>query len=830
VTCAALLVLTSVPSCASGGGSGSRAGVRAPGSDPTLSAPAYAPEFSWFVRPLPTQGTVELALYIDAGSRDAAPVQVAALAAHALAARFDADASQPPVRAQVTPDASAFVLTCSAEQLLACARRLTTLLRPAPLSAGELTAAHVQLREARSGAHADATRSAEAAALRALLGPEANGLFPLGEAEHDVDASAAVVQAFVNAHYGSQRALLLAEGDVDAHALDALGLELREAPAAPRQRERRQLPDGGGVAVEMAHENAASVALRARSLEHARAIVHLLRDPAFVTNTPLPPLDLAAFELRGGALVLLTLPTDRLEGRPEDAARELAVLALRASDAADSLPWGESPSSDDSGDHALEWAPPGAGTVQALGERWAARQPVETANDPAVFPSDTLGLGITLDGGRADALDEADPDARTRRIAETALREAHARALQQARPWHAQSVLEPLFALPDLGHDAAVSPEQLWGPVDASLPNGALLRVALSPTGENGVLVAFDGGPGEDGEPLHGRAALAVTALAQRCVRMLGAMDGVSVATRVAADRVGLWFEDNGAGWARVVDVAARCALEHTPDDADLQDAKRALLTELGADGSEARMRGWVAMALSPSQPGRVAPAGAAERLDAVRVGDITRALERLRVGARTRVLAFVRASPRRVARRVAPRLATLAGGESFEPVRSRALGNSPHAVAWVGGAPQHARLLVAFRDPVAAAAHDAPESHLGRAHAAALAARLRGIGLDVIWSSGDGGAYGHWSAVAIETTVDALDGLPARIEAALRADLVLGPTLTELARPRTTSLEEQALRGLPSLVAAPATPSVGPRYVVARPQGAEAMRRQNGR
>jgi hypothetical protein len=551
------------------------------------------------------------------------------------------------VRAQVTPDASAFVLTCSAEQLLACAARLTTLLRPAPLSASELTAAHVQLREARSGAHADATRSAEAAALRALLGAEANGLFPLGEAEHDVDASAAVVQAFVDAHYGSQRALLLAEGDVDAHALDALGLELREAPAAPRQRESRQLPNGGGVAVEVAHENAASVALRARSLEHARAIVHLLRDPAFLTNTPLPPLDLAAFELRGGALVLLTLPTARLQGRPEDAARELAVLALRASDAADVAALGREPEQRRLGRPRLEWAPR---AVRAPCRRWGSAGPPDSRwrprGDPAVFPSDTLGLGITLDGGRADALDEADPT-RARAASPRPHCGRPTRApLQQARPWHDEAVLEPLFALPDLGHDAAVSPEQLWGPVDATLPNGALLRVALSPTGENGVLVAFDGGPGEDGEPLHGRAALAVTALAQRCVRMLGAMDGVSVATRVAADRVGLWFEDSGAGWARVVDVAARCALEHVPDDADLQDAKRALLTELGADGSEARMRGWVAMALSPSQPGRVAPAGAAERLDAVRVGDVTRALERLRVGARTHLSAFVRASP----------------------------------------------------------------------------------------------------------------------------------------------------------------------------------------
>lgn len=803
--------------------------MRGPAQGTPSAGPEFVAEFSWFVRPLPTQGTVELALYFDAGSRDAAPTQVAALAAFALAARLTEQAPSAPVHTRVTPDATAFELSCTAAELQACVQRLASLLRPAPLSAQELTAAHVRLREARSGARADATRSAEAAALGALLGSDAAGLFPLGDAEHDDDSSATLVQAFVDAHYGSQRALLLAEGDVDARALDDVGAELRGGPAAPRSRASRELATGPGVAVDVGHAGAAAVAFRARDMGHARAMVQLLRDPAFLGEAHAPLADLAAFELRGGALVLLTLPTERLDGRPEEAASTLANLALRASDAADVLPWRATGDTDLS--HAPEQAPrswPGADGVQALGERWAARQP--QATDAPAFLGDALGLGVSVDGGRADALDDADPDARTRRAAETALREALVHAQQSARPWQGQVGLESLLAVPNERDPESASPDVLWASVDATLPNGTLLRVALSPTGENGVLVAFDGGPGEDGEPLHGRAALAITALAQRCVRMLGALPGVMVSTRVAADRVGLWFEDGGAGWARVVDVAARCGLEQLPDDADLQDAKRALLTELGAEGSNARMRGWVALALSPSQPGRVAPSGAAERLDAVHLGDVTRALEALRVGARTHVSAFVQASPRRVARRLAPRLATLTPGEIFEPVRSRALGNSPHAVAWVGGAPGHARLLVAFRDPVSPSTHDASEGHLGRAHAAALAARLRGIGLTVIWAEGDGGAYGHWSAVAIETTVEALDELAPRIEAALRDELQLAPALEELARARPVSLGEHALSGLPGLLAAPPTPATGPRYIVARPQGAEAMRRQNGR
>lgn len=823
--CAALFACPAAVGCS--GPSATSGTVRAPATGAALAGPEYVPEFSWFVRPLPTDGTVQLALYLDAGSRDATPPQVATLAAHALAARLTAETPSAPVRARVTPDATAFETACPAAQVLPCVERLTSLLRPAPLSAQELTGAHVQLREARASATGDATRSAEAAALRALLGADADALFPLGQAEHDTDASSALVQAFVDDHYGSQRALLLAEGDLDAHALDDLGRELRDQRPAPRQRASRALTTGTGVAVDVAHEGAAAVALRARSMEHARAIVQRLRDPAFHTTAERAPLDLAAFELRGGALVLLTLPSARLEGRPEEAAQRLATLALRASDATDTLPWRDPATGDASGDAtsmeaARAWR--SAASLQALGERWASRQP--SARDDTSFSDAPLGLGITLDGGRADALDEADPDARTRRSAETALREALAAAQRQARPWQQQADLEAAFALPDADADTEV----LWAPVQATLPNGARLRVAGSPTGENGVLVAFDGGPGEDGEPVHGRAALAVTALARRCARMLGALDGVHVATHVQADRVGLWFEDRGAGGERVLDVAARCGLELSPDDADLEDAKRVLLTELGPVGSEARMRGWVAAALSPSQPGRVAPAGVAERLDAVRLGDVARALERLRVGARSHVVAFVRESPRRIARRIAPRLASALVGEAFVAERSRGLGNSPHAVAWVGGAPSHARLLVAFRDPLGGEALDTPESHRGRAHAAAVAARLRSVGLAVVWAAGDGGAYGHWSAVAIETTVDTLDGLPARIEAALREDLPLATPLAELARARPQSLGDQALAALPPLATGESTPTTGPRYIVARPQGAEAMRRQNGR
>ncbi|MCB9628500.1 MAG: insulinase family protein [Sandaracinaceae bacterium] len=798
------------------------------------ATPPYEPAFSWLVRPLPTRGAVRLVLYVDAGSRDSTPPQVATLAAYILAARLSTDSGASRVQPHVTPDATGYELECAAADVVRCAERLSGLLRPSSVSAAELANARRRLRDDRARAAGDETRGAQAAAVRALFGSAAAGLFPLGAAEHDEQATAAELQAFLTAHYGSQRALLLAEGDIDAGALDELGARIRRSPHAQRERAPRDLTGRAGVAVEVANANAAAAALLARDGEHARAVVQLLRDPAFVGEVATGAIDLTAFELRGGSVVLLTVPSTRATTSPDVTAAELATLALRASDAADAATWRSDAPRDSASTLPLEPPPrgwPGAGSIEALGERWAARQPGPAASATRVFTRGLVGLGVVVDGGRADALDAADPDAATRSAAEAALRDALARAEHGASPWLGRAPLEAAFALPSAPAEADAAALRRWDPVEATLPNGARLNVAVSPTGESGVLIAFDGGPGEDGEPLHGRTALAVAALAERCSRMLGALDGVQVATRFDADRVGLWFEDAGAGWARVTDVAARCALEHTPDDADLQDAKRAVLMELGPEGSDARMRAWVAAALSPAQPGRVAPLGSGERLDVVRLGDVTRALEQLRVGARTHLVAFVRAQPRRVARRAAPRLAALTAGESFEPTRSRALGDSPHAVAWLGATPDHARLIVAFRDPVSGdAGRGASPSQLGRAHAAALAGRLRSIGLDVVWVGGDGGAYGHWSAAAVETTLDALDALPARIEAALRPELPIASVLTELGRTPALTLRERALALLPPGPAAPPTPSAGPRYVVARPQGAEAMRRRGGR
>ena len=48
------------------------------------ATPPYEPAFSWLVRPLPTRGAVRLVLYVDAGSRDSTPPQVATLAAYAF--------------------------------------------------------------------------------------------------------------------------------------------------------------------------------------------------------------------------------------------------------------------------------------------------------------------------------------------------------------------------------------------------------------------------------------------------------------------------------------------------------------------------------------------------------------------------------------------------------------------------------------------------------------------------------------------------------------------------------------------------------------------------
>ena len=171
--------------CARGTASATTPGaVHAPLADDGEALPHEA-ELTWFVRPLPTNGTVHVTLFLDAGSRDATPPQVATLAAFALAERLSRGDGGPRVDPRVTPDATSFELTCPATELSACVRRFEAVLRPDALAPSELVAAHRRLRGDRARAVADETRAAQAAALRALFGAEAPQLFPLGEEQQD---------------------------------------------------------------------------------------------------------------------------------------------------------------------------------------------------------------------------------------------------------------------------------------------------------------------------------------------------------------------------------------------------------------------------------------------------------------------------------------------------------------------------------------------------------------------------------------------------------------------------------------------------------------------
>ncbi len=808
---ASLALLTSCAGAATGRATSAAAGPVDPLADPPeLDA---TPGFSVRVRPLPTPGRVQLALFLDAGSLDASPPQVATLAAHALERRLEGVGGFDPVRARVTPDATRFSLDCNAEDAERCARHLGTVLEAGTIQASELAEAHATLRSSRVSAAGDPVRNAEVQALQALLGGGAAGLFPLGQATDDAGATPAAVQAFIDAHDGSNRALLLAQGDLAPDALERVRETLGDLPHSAEARRARELQSADNVAVEVGHANAVAVAVRARDGEHARHMLRLVQDPVFATGPePLLP-NAAAFELRSAALLLLSLPADRLQAPPLAAATRLAALALRAADA----PVTERPSA--APESGLGW-----------GDAWAARQPPGTSQEPAGVG--TLGLGLSVAGGRGDALGEEDPDQPLRSATRTQLAAALAQAQRLARPWTGSDAsLAPLVT----PSGASSSDEDsAWQPLTLAFENGGRLHSALSPTGRGGVLVAFEGGPGEDSESLHGRAALSAAALASRCRRLLGAMGGVRVSTLVHGDRVGLWFEDTSAGWPRLLDVAARCALELHPAETDLHEAKRELILQLGPDGSDLQMRGWVAEALSPGQPGSVAPNGSADRLDAIRLGDVQRALSSLRVGRRSHVVVMAPAPPAVMARRVAPRLASLDAGARFDPTRRRAIADSPHSVAWAGATLEHARVVVAFRDPVdpdelPAGAAAFTQAHLGLAHATAVAARLRAAGMSVRWAEGSGGAYGHWSAVAIDTTLVNIADLPARVEGALREPLALPDLLHTLRSAPPTTLREFARRILPELDVARRMRS-GPRYIIARPQPAEAMRRRRGR
>ena len=144
--------------------------------------------------PMPTEEQVLLALFVDAGARDAEHPQVATLAAWLAAG------SAPGVVATVYPDATRFVMPCETAALHQCVSALRQVLSRREVRAEELQVLHERLRRVRRGARGEALRRLELSALEGLLGAAQRD--PLGEGEHDAASYTVNVRRFMSELYG----------------------------------------------------------------------------------------------------------------------------------------------------------------------------------------------------------------------------------------------------------------------------------------------------------------------------------------------------------------------------------------------------------------------------------------------------------------------------------------------------------------------------------------------------------------------------------------------------------------------------------------------------
>ncbi len=513
--------------------------------------------------PRPTPGRVWLSLWIDAGSRDASPPAVATVAAWAVA---PADAE-----ARALPDGVELARGCDAAALDACVRSLAEALGARAVGPERLSASLERLHHDRARADADPSRAADALALEALLGP---GATPLARAEDDARIDADAVRSFLTDHFGPDRALLVAVGDVHPDAVRAAAERaFASLPAARRARATRGAP-ATDARVEVGDGDALSAVTTFASAREAVAAAHRLIARLDGAQADVFPLrGTTAVMVRGAALEPGVL-VDRMREVHEETERDAA------------LPTPEDPRA------LARWH----------GARWVAGRG-ETSGG--------LGLGALVAGGRADRLVD-DPDAPLRERVRGTLTAALADG--------------PAFDGP-VGESSAA----------ARLPNGARVAgERLAGTDNLAVSVLFDGGAREETAREHGTTALLAAAAARACdegaARELGAPAGalgISITPRVGPTRFGLTVSGPRERWPEITYLAARCARPRELRPETIERARAEVATTPGLAA--------LALALSPDAPGRIiaAPEGAvpAQRDELVRWRDRVAVGARARIG-----------------------------------------------------------------------------------------------------------------------------------------------------------------------------------------------------
>lgn len=660
---------------------------------------------------------VRLSLWVDAGSRDADPPQVATLAAWTAA-----EAAGPEVTAWVTPDATEFSTPCTRAELPVCAARLARGLAQRQVDAEAFQRARLRLEAGRRLAIArDPGRAVDRLALAALLGDAAaRGFVPLGDAADDATATTDLVAAFLAAHFGPTRALVVAAGDVDLPLVeDAVRRGFAGLPAARAARSARASDAlAGGVRVDADDENYVAVALSAKDESAALAAVTALgrvlgRPPTSA------PVRAHVFVVRGGALAVARVARDVDPARVDAVVAEAVRQHTEAIDATRE-PNAPSPRATD-------------GDLRALSRRaalaWSAR------DEPTLAPA--IGIGVLVaadrDSGASGARDA------------TALREQTTQRLESI--WR------------DATEQTHSEPQTQIGDARAMLrlPNGARVETAWRTGSSVAIAVRLSPGAGEDPPLAHGRAATLATLVAQ-CARR----EGDALAPHVDAGSWGVSLVAPSADWKPALDRVLDCALAPSFEPTDIVAARRALRRRIGDGDTPRALRAEVARRVAPASPGVVAPWGGPAGVAGAADADIEHAWNRSALGARI-VLALVGEFPMRPAiDHAARRLSLLqTGNPAPAPAAKAAPPTASDDPTSVPTGPQ--RVVVTWRDD--GAPHDATGAW---AFAAALRAVLASVrGIEVRAHDGDVAGGVAWAALVLSVEPTAFADLDAHLRKA---------------------------------------------------------------
>ena len=708
--------------------------------------------------PRATPQVVWLLLYIDAGSRDAALPETATLSARLAAERVGADAG-----ATVFPDVTELSLPCKASELKLCVARLASALATRDPDAAALASARSRLRDdQRRALAAEPNSGLDALAVAALLGEESKNFFPLGSVDSDLVAASTAVPAFLAHHYGPERALLVAAGDISPGALAELASGAFDgAPRALAPRGQRELVpvSRSKLAVSFDAKSAATLALAGRDEASLRDATQTLT-AVLAQIEPNASVKGHVFAARSGALAVL-----RLRGTDSELALREATRALARMQREPQKPTPDLAKPDDLRSSARE-----------LGFLFGA----EGGTGPrALHFGAALALPAEPDGGPADMKRLSEREQARRERAQTQFDEA----IEQADP--------------------ALKGEQDDYVAAVQLKNGAHIDVQLVQGSAVAVAIRVANGAASDPPSMHGRAALLATLTGMYCAGMgpellqgRFAQLGATLNMRVDAESYGALLRVPAQHFEEATELLLRCMRTPSRDPMHLVEAGARLQQQLKRSEQGLTLRARAADLLSPKAPGPLAPWGDPNRIPNLQPRELEQALRDNQAGDRWAVGVVGAVEVRSSASWLARRLSDLAA----MPRTAAEHWDDPEAV--LPSEPPRSRGPHGTFIAVWSARGDFPGALGAELFARSMRALLGALpGVEVQWHAADSYRKTSFAALALRVRQDLLPSAPRWLkEAAESLDNVwleqaLEPAIAEAYRSRNAAQAELSVR-----------------------------------